>query len=129
MTMVITFTVVISIITSIIISVPLLLVRIYQWYMFAVHQNYTEGVSTSSGWAWCHFNMHIFSIFGRLYHINSEIDMHIFSVFSRKYHINRYIFAYAFARGRVYLFISLCSMEDKCCRQSRLLSHVCVVQR
>ena len=24
--------------------------------------------------------MHIFSIFGRLYHINSEIDMHIFSV-------------------------------------------------
>jgi chemotaxis methyl-accepting protein methylase len=24
--------------------------------------------------------VHIFSIFGRLYHINSEIDMHIFSI-------------------------------------------------
>ena len=47
--------------------------------------------------------MHIFSIFGRLYHINSETDMHIFSIFSRKYHINRHIFVYAFAPGRVYI--------------------------
>jgi len=34
--------------------------------------------------------VHIFSIFGRLYHINSETDMHIFSIFSRKYHIGAY---------------------------------------
>ena len=32
--------------------------------------------------------MHIFSIFGRLYHINSDTDMHIFSIFGRMYHIN-----------------------------------------
>jgi len=32
--------------------------------------------------------MHIFSIFGSLYHINSEIDMHILSIFGRLYHIN-----------------------------------------
>ena len=33
-------------------------------------------------------DMHIFSIFGRLYHINSETDMHIFSIFGRMYHTN-----------------------------------------
>ena len=41
---------------------------------------YTEGVFTSSGWAWCQFNVHIYSFFGRLYHINSETDMHILAV-------------------------------------------------
>jgi len=49
---------------------------------------YTEVVFISSGWAWCNFNVHIFSIFGRLYHIHSEIDMHIFSIFGHLYHIN-----------------------------------------
>ena len=47
--------------------------------------------------------MHIFSIFGRLYHINSETDMHIFSCLGRLYHINSQIFVYAFAPGRVYI--------------------------
>jgi len=46
-------------------------------------------------------NVHIFSIFGRLYHINSETDMHIFSCLGRLYHINSQIFVYAFAPGRV----------------------------
>ena len=50
-----------------------------RWY-------YTEGVFMSSGWS--NFNVHIFSIFGRLYHINSEINMHIFSIFRRLYHTN-----------------------------------------
>ena len=45
--------------------------------------------------------MHIFSIFGRLYHFNSETDMHIFLIFSRKYQINWHIHVYAFAPGRV----------------------------
>ena len=49
--------------------------------------------------------MHIFSIFGRLYHINSQTDMHIFYVFGHKYHINRHIFAYAFAPGRVFIYV------------------------
>jgi len=52
--------------------------------------------------------MHIFSIFGRLYHINSEINMHIFSCLGRLYHINSQIFVYAFAPSRVLftLFVS-----------------------
>ena len=47
--------------------------------------------------------MHIFSIFGRLYHISCETDMHIFSCLGRLYHINSQIFVYAFAPGRVYI--------------------------
>jgi len=62
---------------------------------------YTEGVFMSPGWACCQFNVHIFSVFCRLYHINSETDMHIFSIFSRVYHINSQIFVYAFAPSRV----------------------------
>ena len=88
---------------------------------------YTEGVFTSSGGTGCiyskHFYvqpsvshqlsfhtktrtisyMHIFLIFGRLYHIYSETDMHIFSCFGRLNHINSQIFVYAFAPGRVYI--------------------------
>jgi hypothetical protein len=30
----------------------------------------------------------MFSIFGSLYHINSETDMHILLIFDRMYHIN-----------------------------------------
>jgi hypothetical protein len=47
--------------------------------------------------------MHIFSIFGRLYHINCETNMHIFSCLGRLYHINSQIYVYAFAPGRVYI--------------------------
>jgi len=47
--------------------------------------------------------MHIFSIFGRLYHINRKLDMHIFLIFSRMYHINSQFFINAFAPGRVYI--------------------------
>ena len=49
-------------------------------------------------------NMHIFSIFGRLYHINSETDMHIFSIFGRMYHINSQNIVYAFAPSRVLFY-------------------------
>jgi uncharacterized membrane protein len=46
--------------------------------------------------------MHIFSIFGRLYHINCKTDMHIFSIFGRMYLINSQFFVYAFASSRVH---------------------------
>ena len=46
-------------------------------------------------------DMHIFSIFDRLYHINSETDMHIFLCLGRLYHINSQNLFYAFARSRV----------------------------
>ena len=52
--------------------------------------------------------MHIFSIFGRMYHINSETDMHIFSCLRCLYNINSQIYVYAFAPSRVLfkLFVS-----------------------
>jgi len=79
--------------------------------------------------------VHIFSIFGRLYHINRKLDMHIFSILSRMYHINSHVFVFAFAHSRVlcnlcYHSNVMCSyynnlsyMKDKCCRHERSLSH------
>jgi hypothetical protein len=58
--------------------------------------------------------MHIFSIFGRLYHINSETDMHIFSIFGRMYHINSQIFVYAFAPSRVLFDVPGGKFVKKC---------------
>ncbi len=60
-------------------------------------------------------NMHIFSILGRLYHINSETDMHIFSIFGRMYHINSQNIVYAFAPSRV-LFLIFVSWRKDCLR-------------
>jgi hypothetical protein len=57
--------------------------------------------------------MHIFSIFGRLYHINRKLDMHIFSIFSRKYHINSHVFVFAFAPSRV--LCNLCYHSNVMC--------------
>jgi len=53
----------------------------------------------------CQFNVHIFLIFSRKYHINSQFFVNsmciYFLIFSRKYHINSQIFVYAFAPSRV----------------------------
>ena len=58
--------------------------------------------------------MHIFSIVGRLYHINRKLYMHINSIFSRMYHINSQFFVYAFAPSRVLLFYSFHHSNVKC---------------
>ena len=65
-------------------------------------------------------NMHIFSIFGRLYHINSETDMHIFSIFGRMYHINSQKNVYAFAPSRVLFDVRLFSQRKDCLHKSNL---------
>ena len=41
------------------------------WIWCSYYSYYTEGAVTSSRWS--HFNVDIFSIFGRLYHINSQL--------------------------------------------------------
>jgi hypothetical protein len=53
-------------------------------------------------------------IYFRFLDINSETDMHIFSIFGRMYHINSQFFVYAFAPSRVLFDVSLFSQRKDC---------------
>ena len=68
--------------------------------------------------------MHIFSIFGRLYRINSEINMHIFSIFGCLYHINSH-FLSTLGRNCSRRFLNVWfTMRDHCTNPGGLsISH------